>query len=407
MRQDLDRLMRERKLAGMVVFAYDRFSPAMYYVTGQKLAYGVYFRAADGRAHLVHDPMERDQAAAVGCEHSSFTQHKVYQLQEEEGSVGKAFGRLIAQVCASMNITGPIGLFGDLPAATAHALVTRMREVAPGLEVDTAQPDLLAAARATKDANEIRTLRHVSRGNVAAMERAIEFLGSLRLDGTKLLHPHGAEATLGDLRKLIQLEFIAHGIAEEAESIVSQGRDAGVPHNRGNDEEALRPGAPILIDIFPGEAGGGYFSDMTRTFCVGKAPEELKHLHDDVLSAFRQAMDALKLGEPCRKYQELVCDIFEQQGHATPRSRPGTEEGYCHGLGHGVGLAVHEAPRLGGTATNTQVLEAWQVITIEPGLYYPSRGMGVRIEDLVLVRDDGTFENLTPAPYDLEIMPRG
>ena len=92
MRQDLDRLMRERKLAGMVVFAYDRYSPAMHYVTGQKLGYGVYFRSADGRAHLVHDPMERDQAAASGCEHSSFTQHRVNQLQEEEGSPARAFG---------------------------------------------------------------------------------------------------------------------------------------------------------------------------------------------------------------------------------------------------------------------------------------------------------------------------
>ena len=407
MRQDLDRLMRERKLAGMVVFAYDRYSPAMYYVTGQKLGYGVYFRSADGREHLVHDPMERDQAAAVGCELSSFTQHRLSQLQEEEGSVARAFGRLIAQVCASMGLSGSIGVFGDLPAGTAYALIARMREVGPELIVDTTTPDLLSAARSTKDANEIRTLRHVSRGTVAAMERAIEFLGELRGEGDMLMLPNGEPATLGALRRVIQLEFVAHGLAEDAESIVSQGRDAGVPHNRGNDKEGLHPGTPILIDIFPGEAGGGYHSDMTRTFCVGKAPEHLKQLHDDVHSAFRQAMAALRLGEPCRKYQDLVCDIFEQQGHATPRSEPGTEEGYCHGLGHGVGLSVHEAPRLGGTATNTQTLEAGMLITVEPGLYYPSRAMGVRIEDLVLVRDDGTFENLTPAPYELEIMPRG
>src|SRR5262249_41526206 len=71
-RQDLDRLMQEKGLAGLVVFAYDRYSPALYYVTGQKIHYGIYFRGADGRAHLIHDPMERDAAAAVGCDHSGF-----------------------------------------------------------------------------------------------------------------------------------------------------------------------------------------------------------------------------------------------------------------------------------------------------------------------------------------------
>jgi Xaa-Pro aminopeptidase len=399
--------MRERGLAGMVVFAFDRYSPAMYYATGQKLAFGLYFRAPDGRAHLVHDPMERDQAAAVGCEHSSFAQHNLNQLHEDEGTPARAYGRLIAQVCASMDLHGPIGLFGDMPAGFAHALIARMRELGPKLAVDATHPDLMSIARTTKDPGEVRSIHHASRGAVAAMERVIEFLGSLRMDGAKLYREHGEPVTLGDVRRILQLEFVAHGLAEDGDSIVSQGRDAGVPHNRGNDHEALRPGTPLLIDIFPGEAGGGYHSDMTRTFCLGPAPEELKHLYRDVHDAFTKAMSALELGGSCRHYQELVCDVFEERGHPTVRSKPGTEEGYCHGLGHGVGLAVHEAPRLGGPPSNTQVLEPGMVITVEPGLYYPGRCLGVRIEDLVCVRADGTFENLTPAPYDLEIHPRG
>jgi Xaa-Pro aminopeptidase len=406
-RQDLDRLMRERGLAGIVVFAYDRYSPAMYYATGQKLAFGVYFRAADGRAHLVHDPMERDQAAAVGCDHSSFAQHRLNQLYEEEGTPARAFGRLISQVCGSLGIDGAVGLFGDLPAGFAHALIQRMGELAPKLVVDSGHPDLMSIARTTKEAHEVRAIRHAARGAVSAIERVVEFLGSLRLDGARLYQDHGEPVTLGAIRRLIQLEFIENGLAEVGNSIVSQGRDAGVPHNTGNDHEALRPGTPLLIDIFPGEAGGGYHSDLTRTLCLGPAPDDLKRLYQDVHDAFTRAMSALELGEPCRKYQELVCDVFEQRGHATLRSKPGTEEGYCHGLGHGVGLAVHEAPRLGGPPSNTQTLEAGMIITIEPGLYYPSRGLGVRIEDLVWVRDDGTFENLTPAPYELEITPRG
>ncbi len=399
--------MRERKLAGMVIFAYDRYCPAMYYATGQRLAFGLYFRAADGRAHLVHDPMERDQAAAVGCEHSSFAQHRLNQLYEEETTPARSFGRLISQVCAQVGIDGPIGLFGDLPAAFTHVLIARMRELAPNLAVDATHPDLMSVARTTKEAHEIRAIRRAARGAVSAMERVIEFLGSLRVDGAKLYRDHGEPVTLGAIRRLIQLEFIQHGLAEVGDSIVSQGRDAGVPHNRGNDQEALRPGTPLLIDIFPGEAGGGYHSDLTRTLCVGTAPEDLKRLYRDVHDAFTQAVSALELGQPCRRYQELVCDLFETRGHDTIRSKPGTEEGYCHGLGHGVGLSVHEAPRLGGPPSNTQRLEPGMVITVEPGLYYPSRGLGVRIEDLMLVGEDGTFENLTPAPYVLEVQPRG
>lgn len=407
MKQDLDRLMRERELAGLVVFAQDRYSPAMYYVTGQRLHYGLYFRARDGRELLLHDAMERDQAMASGCPHASFADHKLSALTEEEGQPARAFGRLIAERCVAMNITGPIALSGDVGLGFADVLLARMQEIEPRLTVDRRYPDILTLARATKATHEIGAIHHAARGTVSALERVREFLESLHFEGDHLHHDGAGPVTLGHIRRILQEEFLAHGLAEDGESIVSQARDAGVPHNRGNDHEALHPHVPLLIDIFPGEVGGGYHSDVTRTLCVGTAPDTLKTLYTDVHDAHRLAMSRLELGAPCASYQEMVCDLFEQRGHATQRTKPGTEEGYVHGLGHGVGLSVHEAPRVAGGASNPQVLEPGMVITIEPGLYYPSRGLGVRIEDLVLARPDGTFENLTPAPYDLEVHPRG
>jgi Xaa-Pro aminopeptidase len=276
----------------------------------------------------------------------------------------------------------------------------------PALSVDRSFPDILTVARTTKDPAEIAAIRRAAAGTVAAIAKLREYLGGLKQKGDQF-HANGSgPVTLGKLRHLIHAEFLAHGL-EGGESIVSQGRDAGVPHNRGNDAEPLRAGVPLLVDIFPGEAGGGYFSDLTRTFCMGPAPAPLKQLYGDVNDAFRTAMDSLKVGEPCRAYQEKVCDLFEQRGHATLRTNQTAEEGYVHGLGHGVGLAVHEAPRLGGPPSNVQTLEPGMVITVEPGLYYPSKDMGVRIEDLVLVKEDGGFEVLTPAPYDFEIAARG
>jgi Xaa-Pro aminopeptidase len=406
-RKDLDRLMQERGLAGMVVFAYDRYSSAMHYVTGQKVHYGVYFRAPDGRAHLIHDPMERDQAAAVGCDHSPFPQHGLQKLIESEGDPARGFARLIGDTCATLGIRGPIAFAGDLSVGFAHALVSRLLELHPGLSIDARHPDILTLARTTKDKDEIEAIRRAARATVAALEKLREYLRALKRDGPYFRHDGTGPVTLGHVRRLLNAEFLAHGTAEDGESIVSQGRDAGVPHNRGNDAEPLRAGTPLLIDIFPGEAGGGYHSDVTRTFCVGRAPDDLRAIYSDVHDAFRLAMDKVAVGVPCRSLQESVCELFEKRGHATQRTREGTEEGYVHGLGHGVGLGVHEAPRLGGPPSNTDTLQGGMVVTVEPGLYYPSRGLGVRIEDLVVIHADGKVENLTPVSYDLEIEPAG
>lgn len=405
MRTELDRLMQERGLAGLVVLAQDRYCPALYYCTGQKIHHGIYFRSADGRAHLIHDPMERDQAVLAGCDASSFTQHNLVRLIEQEGSSAKALGRLIGETCATLGFRGRVAFSGDVALGYAHAVLARALEANPNVEVDASQPDVLAIAAMTKDEQELEKIRHASRGAVEAMGRVRGYLAGLRREGDGFRNGHGL-ATLGDLRRLIHETFVEYGLSEDGESIVSQGRDAGVPHNRGNDAEALRPGTPILVDIFPNEAGGGYHTDMTRTFCLGPAPAPLASLYGQCREAFDTAMGALRLGEPCRKYQDLVCDVFERQGHPTIRANVGTEEGYVHGLGHGVGLAVHEGPRLGGPAVNTQTLAAGHVVSVEPGLYYPSRGLGVRIEDLVAVHADGRIENLTPAPYELEIEPR-
>ena len=404
MRRDLDRLMRERGLAGMAVFAHDRYCPAMYYAAGRKFHRAIYVRAADGRTHLVVDPMERDDAVKTGLDYSTLSQHR---WLERVDRLGPAAGHadLIADLLQQLGIAGPIAFFGDLEASFALELLEQIMRRAPGVTVDRALPDLLSIARSTKDPDELRSIRHASDSVVRAYNALRDHLATLRPQGDQFVNGGGV-VTLGQLRALLHRQFLTDGL-EGGESIVSQGRDAGVPHNRGNDDEPLRKDEPVIVDIFPGEAGGGYHSDFTRTFCMGPAPEPLRKLYDDCRAAFETVMGSLAGGAPCRSYQEKTCDVFEARGHATVRSRPGTEEGYVHSLGHGVGLAVHEAPRLGGPPANTQALEPGMVVTIEPGLYYPSRGLGVRIEDLVVMRPDGGYDNYTPAPYDLEITPRG
>jgi len=402
-RSDLDRLMQQRGLAGLVVLALDRYSPAFYYCTGQKIHHGFYVRTSDGGAHLVHDPMERDQAALVGCETSSYAQRGFLQRVKSADSQARALGELVAEVTGELGMKGTVAFAGDVPLGFGWLMLDHLKRLAPALDVDAAQPDLLSVASMTKSDDELEKIRHCSRGAVEAMRRIRGELASLRRNGDGFVTASGERATLGHLRRLLHRTFAEFGLAEDGESIVAQGRDAGVPHNRGNDADPVRAGAPILVDIFPAEAGGGYHTDMTRTFCLGPAPDALKRVYAQCREAFDAAMTRMRGGETCRGYQELVCDVFERQGHATVRTDQAVIEGYVHGLGHGVGLAVHEGPRLGGPPTNTAVLEPGHVVSVEPGLYYPSRGLGVRIEDLVAVRRDGGIENLTPSPYELEI----
>src|SRR6185295_11500050 len=146
---------------------------------------------------------------------------------------------------------------------------------------------------------------------------------------------------------------------------------------------------PIVLDIFPADKTSGYFFDLTRTFCIGPIPDELRRLHAQVLEAFTRARDAMRPGTKASSYQSLVCDLFEANGHATTRSHPGTLEGYVHTLGHGVGLDIHEKPSFALNPTNHDLIETGDIVTIEPGLYYPDRELGIRIEDTFVVREDG------------------
>jgi Xaa-Pro aminopeptidase len=182
-RADLDRLMQERGLAGMVVLAHDRYSPAMYYATGQKIHFGLYFRTPDGRAHLIHDAMERDQSARVGCGLSSFQQHGLQQRIEREGHPGRAMGTLVAEGCGLLGIRGPIAFFGDTSVAYAYEMLERATANGSGILIDRDFPDILTLARATKADDEVARIRHAARGAVAGIERVREFLGGLRPAG--------------------------------------------------------------------------------------------------------------------------------------------------------------------------------------------------------------------------------
>jgi Xaa-Pro aminopeptidase len=160
----------------------------------------------------------------------------------------------------------------------------------------------------------------------------------------------------------------------------------------------LRANEPIILDIFPRSQKTGYFGDITRTVVRGQAGEAVRKLYDTVFHGQKIALQKISAGISTSEIHQCVQQFFVQRGYATGK-RNGRMEGFFHGTGHGLGLEIHESPRMG--ATSPGALRAGQVVTVEPGLYYPGIG-GVRLEDVVLVTPDGA-KNLTRFEKVLEI----
>ena len=173
-----------------------------------------------------------------------------------------------------------------------------------------------------------------------------------------------------------------------------------MPHSAGTPSDLMRLGQTIVFDIYPCEAGGGYFYDFTRTWSLGYATPAAQSLYDEVRSVYDRLADEFDLNAPLKEYQRRTCEWFEANGHQPPLHTPAPTQGYVHSLAHGVGLNIHERPWSNLTAGDDNILKPGVVFTSEPGLYYPEKGLGVRIEDTYCVLPDGRIERLAEYPYD-------
>jgi len=207
------------------------------------------------------------------------------------------------------------------------------------------------------------------------------------------------EPTSESAREIIESILQSHNCESSEGMIVAGGPSSAEPHEAGKG--MLRVGEPIVIDIFPRSKETGYFADMTRTVCIGTPSSELQKMYDTVCEAQKLAIGMVAPGVKGAVIHQAVWDFFEQAGYKTngKGSLFTYAEGFVHSLGHGVGQVVHDLPRL--SAKSEDVLQVGDVITIEPGLYYRHIG-GVRLEDMLLVTDDG-YRNLTQYPKKLEI----
>ena len=232
----------------------------------------------------------------------------------------------------------------------------------------------------------------IAQGNVASAKgiaKAKEILQKSIIKGNRLIYQN-RPLTSERLRQSIDIACLEAG-AVAKDTIVAGGKQACDPHERGTG--LLRPHQLIIIDVFPRVTAHGYHGDMTRTFLKGKPSESQKKLVATVRKAQKEALSKIKSRIHCKTIHQSVEQYFVKQGYQTEK-KEAYYQGFFHGIGHGLGLAVHEAPSLG---KSKDILQAGQVITVEPGLYYPDIG-GCRIEDVVMVQPDG-FRKLSSAPY--------
>jgi len=262
-----------------------------------------------------------------------------------------------------------------------------------GVRLETANGPLFPE-RECKTPAEAAAIREGNRLSSLGFTVCEQILRASRIRGRSLVY-QGKPLTSERLRFAIDSAILAEG-GRADDTIVAGGDQACDPHERGHGP--LRPNELIIVDIFPRVVATGYFGDMTRTYLKGRASDAQRRLCATVRSAHQTALDAVRADIDGRAVHQLVVDTFTAAGYETKHGKNGSV-GFFHGTGHGLGLAVHEMPRLSGLVS--MKLKAGAVVTVEPGLYYPGLG-GCRVEDVVQVTTAGA-KLLSCHSYDWEI----
>lgn len=275
----------------------------------------------------------------------------------------------------------------DFPAQRAFELREKGELPLQFLKRPVCQDRLI---KSPEEQESIRRVNAVVSGAYSEVERIL----AASTVADRILYWEGEPLTSERLRSEIAIHCLKNGCLASG-TIVAGGDQACDPHEQGTGP--LPAGELIIVDIFPRDERSGFFGDMTRTYLKGRANEEQRRLVQVVREAQSMAIGSLRAGVDGREVHEKVIACFDSNGFSTGRNEQGYY-GFFHGTGHGLGLEIHEEPRI---SRHSYRLETGMVTTVEPGLYYPGLG-GCRIEDVVVIGEEGvTF--LSDHPYDWEI----
>jgi Xaa-Pro aminopeptidase len=378
----------------LLVIGAPQHDAAAYHLCGFLAPDPVICLQVDGKKYLAVSSMEygRAEKQANVDELLSFDELEVNRLARELKSGARAYAAATANLLDRLGVNS-VTVPPTLGVAYADELRSREMKVSPNGK-------LFAGLRRAKTEEEISHIEKTQRAVEAACARAVEILKASGSREYGILHYEDRPLTSERLRAEIEIELLRHGCAADAGTITAGGIQAADPHEEGHGP--LRSGEAIILDIFPVDKASRYYADMTRTVIKGEPNEDLQKMYDAVLESQEAALGMIRAGINGKDVHQKVSDVLHERGYYTlvhdqEEGNP-LRKGFIHGTGHGVGLEIHEAPRV---SLADEVLIPGDVISVEPGLYDPRVG-GVRIEDLVVVTEDGC-RNLTQFPKDFSV----
>lgn len=254
--------------------------------------------------------------------------------------------------------------------------------------------DPIFPERERKSAGEVRSIRESLRVAELGLDAGIKALQRAKIGPDRHLYLNGARLTSESLKSIVNTTIMAQGWVP-SHTIIASGNQCCDPHHEGSGP--IKANTSVIFDIFPRSQKTGYFGDLSRTVVRGRASERLKEAYAAVLAGQELGFRLIRNGVSGNEIHQKILGLFEQRGFRTGKIR-GRMQGFFHGTGHGLGLDIHEPPRISQARAT---LRAGHVVTVEPGLYYPGMG-GVRLEDVVVVTKRGN-RNLTRYPKYLEI----
>ncbi len=337
-----------------------------------------------GRSHLVASDLELSRARKEATVDSVISWNEVHRKASK--SVRKTGeGQVLAFLLKSKGIR-TLEVPAYFPTRSSEILRKSGFKVIVG-------PDPFYPGREIKTSDEVRSIRETIRATEAGIRAALQVLRNSRIRKGRLFSK-GSLLTSDALRQVIEIEMLRNGALGQ-HTIVACGRQSADPHCRGFGP--LFAHQPIVLDVFPKSLKTGYYGDLTRTVVKGRASDPLRKMYHAVRKAQQAGIRKIRAGMDGKKVHEAVCKTLEAEGFKTATIN-GKPQGFIHGTGHGLGLDVHEAPRVGRVSN---ILRKGTVVTVEPGLYYENLG-GIRIEDDILVTAKG-HEVLSHLPRTFEI----
>jgi len=357
----------------------------LYYATRFIAPDAFVFLEVKGERVMVMSDLEMDRAKAEAAV------DRVVSYSEVERSVKASGVKEPGTIDVVHGFLQPYGVRRMLvPASFPYGYAVRLQEL--GYELLTKKEPFFER-RLVKTDEEVRHVEATQRATEEAVADAHDALRRAMVrDGRLWLD--GEPVTSESIKKLINVRLMERDCIAQ-HTIVAGGDQACDPHCEGSGP--LPAERSIIFDVFPRSARTRYFADMSRTVVKGRPSAELKRLYQTVKDAQEEAITKVRDGADGAKIHQGICERFDAAGYSTGLVN-GRMQGYFHGTGHGVGLDIHEPPRISKTGS---ILQEGHIVTVEPGLYYPGLG-AVRIEDMVLVTKDGC-RNLTDFPKTFEI----